>query len=187
MASPPLNAKESTRLNYYQKLTGDDSDNDKARWDKLYSKHQGYVFGKEPVQYLVDQLPKLPKGRALDLAMGEGRNAVYMAKKGFNVEGVDISEVAIRKAKRLAQENGVRIRTIAKNINKYQIEEDSYDVILDFYFLNRNMIEGMKKGLKKGGVIILENYTVEHLKYDKTQEKEYLLNRYKYHYCFHYS
>ena len=170
-----LYAKDTTRLNYFQKLTGDDADTDKARWDKLYSKHQGYVFGKDPVQFLVENLSSLPKGRALDLAMGEGRNAVYLAKKGFNVEGVDISDVALRKAKRLAQEQGVRIRTITADLNKYQIEQDSYDVIMDFYFLNRTLIPQIKNGLKKGGVVIFENYTKDQLKYDKTQNKTYLL------------
>ena len=166
----------SGKLNYFQKLTGDNTDSDKSRWDKMYSKHKGYVFGKEPAAYLVEVLPQLPKGKALDLAMGEGRNAVYLAKKGFNVDGVDISEVAVRKARKLALESGVRIKTIIADLNKYQVQQEEYDVIMDFYFLNRSLIPQIKKGLKKGGVVVFENYTIAHLKYDKTQNKEYLLN-----------
>lgn len=170
------NDSNSGKLNYFQKLTGDNSDSDKSRWDKMYSKHKGYVFGKEPAAYLVEVLSLLPKGRALDLAMGEGRNAIYLAKKGFNVDGVDISEVAIRKARRLAMEQGVRVKTIIADLNKYQVEAETYDVILDFYFLNRDLIAQIKKGLKKGGVVVFENYTRAHLKYDKAQNKAYLLN-----------
>lgn len=166
----------SGKLNYFQKLTGDNSDSDKSRWDKMYSKHKGYVFGKEPAAYLVEVLPIIPKGKALDLAMGEGRNAIYLAKKGFKVDGVDISEVAIRKARRLALEQGVRVKSIVADLNKYQVESETYDVILDFYFLNRELIAQIKKGLKKGGVVVFENYTMAHLKYDKAQNKAYLLN-----------
>ncbi len=171
------NESNSGKLNYFQKLTGDNTDSDKSRWDKMYSKHKGYVFGKEPAAYLVEVLPVLPKGKALDLGMGEGRNAIYLAKKGFNVDGVDISEVAIRKARRLAMEQGVRVKTIIADLNKYQIESETYDVILDFYFLNRDLIPQIKKGLKKGGVVVYEDYTMAHLKYDKAQNKAYLLNQ----------
>ncbi|MBI2604620.1 MAG: methyltransferase domain-containing protein [Deltaproteobacteria bacterium] len=170
-------AKPGTGLNYFQKLTGDDADTDKARWDKIYSKHKGYVFGKDPASFLVESLPLFPVGRALDIAMGEGRNAVYLAKKGFVVEGVDISEVAVRKAKRLAQDNGVRIRTVIADLNKYQIQPESYEVIMVFYFLSRPLIPQIKKGLKKGGIVVFENNTVDELKYDKTQNRAYLLER----------
>ncbi len=162
-------------LNYFQKLTGDDADTDKARWDKLYSKNKGYVFGKDPAAFLVESLPLLPVGRALDIAMGEGRNAVYLAKKGFHVVGVDISEIAIRKAKRLATENGTRIRTVIADLSKYQIQPESYEVIMDFYYLNRSLVPQIKKGLKRGGVVIFEGNTVAHMKYDKTQNRAWLL------------
>lgn len=161
---------------YFQNLTGDDADSDKARWDKLYGKHkEGYVFGKEPAGFLARNLKSLPVGRALDIAMGEGRNAVFLAKKGFDVEGVDISAVAIRKAKRLARENGVKIRTIVADLNKYQIEAGRYDVIMVFYYLQRSLVPEIKKGLKKGGVVIFETHTMGQLKHDKAQEKAYLL------------
>lgn len=162
---------------YFQALTGDDSDSDKSRWDSLYSKHKGYVFGKEPAGFLAENLERLPVGRALDIAMGEGRNAVYLAKKGFEVVGVDISDVAVRKAKRLARENNVRIHTVTQDLNKYKIEPESYDVIMVFYYLQRSLTPEIIKGLKKGGVVVFETNTVDHLKYDKTFNREYLLEK----------
>lgn len=163
-------------LSFYQQLSGDDADSDKARWDKLFSKSKGYVFGKDPSPFLVENLSLLPVGKALDLAMGEGRNAVYLAKKGFDVVGVDISDVAVKKSRRLAAENGVRFKAVIADLNKYQIVPESYDVIMVFFFLNRQLTSNIKKGLKKGGVVIFENYTLGQLKYDKTQNREYLLN-----------
>ncbi len=64
---------------------------DKDRWDKKYST-EVFIFGKEPVPFLTQNIHLLPKGRALDIAMGEGRNGVYLATQGFEVVGLDISE-----------------------------------------------------------------------------------------------
>lgn len=74
-------------------------------WDKRY-KTKGYICGTRTVKFLKENIGLLPKGKALVLAMGEGRNAVYLAKNGFEVEGCDISEFAIEKALRLAEKRG---------------------------------------------------------------------------------
>lgn len=175
--APLGHAKSGSGFTYYQKLTGEDSDSDKGRWDALYRKNKGYVFGKEPAAFLVESLPQLPIGRALDIAMGEGRNAVYLAKKGFQVTGVDISEVAIRKAKRLARESKVHIKTISEDLNKFQIAPESYDVIIVFYYLQRNLVPQIIKGLKPGGVLVMETYTVDQHKYDKAMNMAFLLKK----------
>ncbi len=145
-------------------LTGDDDFRDEqSGWDKTYAR-KGYVFGKEPASFLVKQLPLLPKGAALDIAMGEGRNAVFLAKKGFLVDGVDISSVAIRKAEELAAESGVKLRAKVADLRKYRISPRHYDVILNFYYLQRSLVPGIKEGLKSGGVVVFETHTVDHLK-----------------------
>src|SRR5277367_4823949 len=74
-------ARSDNGYTYYQRLTGDDSDTEKSRWNTLYSKSKNYVYGREPAPFLVQNLALLPVGRALDVAMGEGRNSVFLAKK----------------------------------------------------------------------------------------------------------
>jgi 2-polyprenyl-3-methyl-5-hydroxy-6-metoxy-1,4-benzoquinol methylase len=164
--------------NAYQTVTGDDSEEDRGHWDALFST-KTYVFGKEPAVFLRDVVSQLPVGQALDIAMGEGRNAVYLAKKGFQVEGVDISEVALRKAKRLARENHVSITTIAADLNGYSIKPDSYDVIININYLQRSLTREIKKGLKKGGVVVYETHTVDQLLNPggKGMRRDYLLNK----------
>lgn len=164
--------------NAYQIVTGDDSEDDRRRWDKLYNT-RNYVFGKEPASFLRDHIDRLPVGRALDIAMGEGRNAVYLAKKGFQVDGVDISEVALQKARRLARENQVSINTINADLNTYAIRPDSYLVIVNIDYLQRSLIAQIKRGLKKGGLVVYENYTVEQLKNAQGQQmrRDYLLEK----------
>jgi tellurite methyltransferase len=177
---PPVWADEvkPSGANAYQMVTGDDSEDDRRHWDKLYNT-RSYVFGKEPALFLKDHSHLLHGGRALDIAMGEGRNAVFLARRGFTVDGVDISEVALRKAKRLARENRVDITTIIADLTNYQIKPDSYNVILNFDYFQRSLIPQIKKGLKRKGIIIYENHTVDQLSNLKGQHirRDYLLNK----------
>ncbi len=111
-----------------------------------------------PSSFLRRHIHLLPPGRALDLAAGEGRNAVFLAEHGFEVEAIDISNAALRKARALARSRGVRIEAILADLDSYPIEQGRYDLIADFYFLDRLLIPKMKKGLKKGGKVIFETY-----------------------------
>jgi len=162
----------------FQKLTGDDPEDDKGRWDQLFSTHE-YVFGKEAAEFLKSKAAVIPVGRALDIAMGEGRNAVFLAKKGFAVEGVDISEVAVQKAKLLARENSVEIRTTVADLNTYQIRPESYALIANIQYLQRSLIPQIKAGLRRGGYVIYENPTVDELKRDpgRNLRRDYLLEK----------
>ncbi len=164
--------------NIYQSVTGDDSEEDRNRWDQKY-KTKTYIFGKEPAAFLRENIGLLSVGRALDIAMGEGRNAIFLAQKGFSVDGVDISEVALKKAKMLARENHVssHVNTINADLNHYTIKPESYEVIVNFYYLQRSLIAEIKKGLKKRGVVIFESYTEDQLKNKEGPRlpKDYLL------------
>lgn len=166
-----------TKTSRLMALTGDgDFGDDRTAWDKTYARVD-YVFGKDPANFLVQQVNRLPKGKALDIAVGEGRNAVYLAKKGFSVDGVDISLVGLKKASRLAAENGVKIQTINADLNTYKIKPDTYSVILNFYYLQRSLFSQIKAGLKKGGVIVFETHTMDQLKLVKqgSWERDFLL------------
>lgn len=147
---------------------------DKERWDRKYGDDK-YIFGKRPISFLVDHLPLLPKGKALDIAMGEGRNGVYLATKGFDVTGVDISEKGLEKARKLATERGVSISTRVVDLQEHQLEKNAYDVVLCSYYLQRDLFPQIIQALKSGGVAVVETYTLEHRKYRPRFREEYLL------------
>lgn len=133
---------------------------DQERWNKRY-RQKGLTLPKDPHPFLKRHFRLLPKGRVLDLAAGEGRNAIFLAEKGFDVEAVDISDVALKKARQWAKARGVSIRTSVVDLDTYSIEEERYDVIMNFYFLRRRLIPKIKKGLKKGGRVIFETYLLD--------------------------
>jgi 2-polyprenyl-3-methyl-5-hydroxy-6-metoxy-1,4-benzoquinol methylase len=134
---------------------------DQKRWDKRFGRKE-FALGKEPNAFLKKYIHLLPKGKALDIATGEGRNAVFLAQHGFEVEAVDISEKGLKKAQALTREKGVRINTFLVDLDQYQIEKERYDLIANFYFLKRRLIPRIKKGLKNGGKVIFETYLLEH-------------------------
>jgi 2-polyprenyl-3-methyl-5-hydroxy-6-metoxy-1,4-benzoquinol methylase len=136
---------------------------DQKRWDQRFGRKE-FAFGKEPNPFLKKHIRLLLKGRALDIASGEGRNAVFLAQNGFEVDAVDISEKGLKKAQKLAREKGVKINTFPVDLDQYQIEKGRYDLVTNFYFLRRSLIPKIKKGLKKGGRVIFETYILEQRK-----------------------
>ncbi len=138
---------------------------DKEKWNAKYGS-SACLAGREPSEWLVDHADLLTgKGQALDIAMGEGRHALFAALLGYDVLGVDISDVGVSRAESLARQNKLTIRTRVADLDHYQIEENTYDLILCFYFLERNLFEGIRKGLKPGGILIFETFTVDYLQY----------------------
>lgn len=146
------------------------SPRDKERWDAKYE-NEVFIFGTEPISFIRNNLKLLPKGKVLDIAMGEGRNGVYLAANGFEVEGIDISEVGLKKAHQLAEQNNTKITTRVVDLENAQLEKDKYDVVLCTYYMQRNLIPQMKAAVKKGGVVVFETYNEDYLKYRKFNPK----------------
>lgn len=138
---------------------------DKEKWNAKYDSST-CLAGREPSQWLADHTDLLAgKGKALDIAMGEGRNTLFAASLGYDVLGIDISEVGISRAETLARQNKLTIHTQIVDLDHYKIDESAYDLILCFYFLNRRLFEGICKGLRPGGTLIFETFTVDYLQY----------------------
>ena len=167
-----------TGLRYYQALTGEDGESEKSQWDRVYGRKKGYIYGKNPSPFLIETLRKykIPKGKALDLAMGEGRNTVFLARHGFEAIGVDLSPIAAKKAKFLAAENRVRIKVIVADLERYQIPKNSYDLILVFEYVQKSIVPQIIKGLRPGGVLIFESFTEEYAKQNPHYPKQMMVS-----------
>ncbi len=151
------------------------AEKDQSRWDKHYD-IEGFLFGSKPIRFLKDNIHLLPKGRALDLAMGEGRNGVYMATQGFDVLGLDISPVGLNKAHQLAEHHKVKIETRVVDLENYQLEKNAYDVIICTYYMQRDLFDQMKESLKPGGMALVETYNIDYLRYARFSRKYLLEN-----------
>ncbi len=143
----------------------------KETWDERY--RSGKYSSAEPHKLLVNLAEKLLVGKVLDLACGTGRNAIFLAAKGFQVTAVDNSAIGIEIAANRAKEKGVKIDFRVADLEKseFEIEENAYDLICDFYYLQRDLFAEMKKGVKKGGIII----STIHIYGDGEESGEFLL------------
>ena len=149
---------------------GISKEKDKSRWDSKYDT-ETYIFGKSPIPFLVENLSLLPKGKTLDIAMGEGRNGVYLATKGFDVLGLDISETGLQKAHRLAQAQNVKIETRVVDLESHSLEKNAYDLIICTYYMQRDLFPQFKEALKPGGMALVETYNMDYLKYSRFNPK----------------
>lgn len=130
----------------------------------------------QPAQFLVDNIDILPRGRALDVAMGSGKNAVYLTKMGFEVDGVDISAEAVSSALELARHFDVTIKgEVADLEGEYRISKDTYNVIICFNYLQRSPIPQIKDGLRIGGMVVYETFIVDQAWFGKPRNPSYLL------------
>lgn len=132
-------------------------------WDERYS-IKDYVYGTSPNQFFREQIEKLKAGRILMLGEGEGRNAVYAAKLGWQVDAIDSSSAAKEKALKLAEENKVSINYQVSDIFSYNFPKNKYDAV-GIIFLHMNESESKilyKKcvnALRKDRKIILELFS----------------------------
>ena len=136
-------------------------------WDERYSADE-YAYGKQPNDFLVESIKKIPVGKVLCLADGEGRNSVYLAEQGFEVTSVDSSAPGMQKADRLASERGVKINTVVSDLADFEIKAESWDAVISIFChlappLRKAVHKKVVSGLNTGGVLILEAYTPEQL------------------------
>jgi tellurite methyltransferase len=129
-----------------------------------------------PAKFLVENVGLLPKGRVLDLAMGDGRNAIYLASLGFHAEGVDISSETVKKALEVARASGVELEARVVDLEKdHYIQPAHYDVIICFRYLQRSLIPHIKNGLRNGGVLVYETFTIDQIRFGKPKNPDFLL------------
>lgn len=147
----------------------------KEFWNSRYSAVD-FAYGTDPNRFFAQEIEKLSPGLALFPAEGEGRNAVFAAKKGWDVSAFDISEAGKSKALKLAGSFGLEIKYELISAEDFQAEHASFDLLVLIFahfpshkrpFIHRNLL----RFLKPGGTIILEAFSKEHLKFNAVDEK----------------
>jgi SAM-dependent methyltransferase len=101
-------------------------------WDRRYAGVEN-LWATRPNRFLVAEVAHLPPGRALDLACGEGQNAIWLATQGWDVTGVDFSRVAIAKARPRAEREGVSSGFVCADLVEYEPEPQAFDLVLVLY------------------------------------------------------
>jgi dihydroneopterin aldolase len=134
-----------------------------------------------PAQFLKDSLPILPRGQALDVACGRGRNTLYLASQGFTVDAVDRDEQALADLASDAAQHGLTSVTIHSvdledPARPPEIPAARYEIILGFRYLHRPLFPVLLQALRPGGVLVYETFLVDnHLRYQHPRRREFCL------------
>lgn len=109
-----------------------------------------------PTPLVIQTASNLPPGSALDIACGTGRNALWLAEHGWQVDAVDGARVAIEILEQRARERGLNINARVADLEAltFTIPPASYDLICDCYYLQRSLFSGIRAGLRPGGIVI---------------------------------
>lgn len=144
-------------------------DDARAKWNARFA-GEDFAFGTEPNTWLREHAGALPPaGRVLCVADGEGRNSVWLARQGLQVDAFDIAEVGVAKARRLAAAQGVTVNFSVADVDGYAWPESAYDGVAAIFVqfadpaLRERLFTRMAASLKPGGVLVLQGYTPEQL------------------------
>lgn len=147
----------------------------KERWNERY-RNEAFAYGTDPNVFLKEELPKLSPGKILFAAEGEGRNAVFAAKSGWNVSAFDISEEGQKKAMILAERNNVKLDYRVGELKSLGFKENSFDALALIYAhfpadIKSDLHKSLLGLLRRGAFIIFEAFSKNHLEFIKINEK----------------
>ena len=124
----------------------------RTRWNRRYRSDPP---PSDPSDLVVEYVDTLPRGRALDVACGGGRNAIFLAEHGFDVVGVDSSDIGLEHARARAERAGVDVEFVCVDVHEFEL--DTYDVIVVSNFRIRERLPDLLRALEPGGVILYEH------------------------------
>jgi tellurite methyltransferase len=136
----------------------------RERWNERRSEGGFEPFPDTPADWLVEHRRLLGDGgRALDVACGDGRNALYLARLGFEVDAVDVSDVAIDALRAAAPERAPSVRPQVIDLERESLPVAEYDVVLNFNYLKRDLFGALERALLPGGWLVFETLGRAHI------------------------
>ena len=140
-------------------------------WNRRYAGAE-FLFGTQPNEWLREHVGALPEaGRILSVADGEGRNSVWLARQGFQVDAFDVAERAVQKARDFAQREGATVNFTVADCDGFAWPQATYDGVVAIFVqfadphTRARLFANMVRSLKPGGVLVLQGYTPKQLEY----------------------
>jgi SAM-dependent methyltransferase len=149
---------------------------DRERWNRRYATAHG---SDRPARFLTEIFSAngwpVARGRALDLASGGGRNALFLAEQGFEVLAIDVSAVALEQGRRRAEEKGLAIEWRQADLEQVRLPEASFALVVNFNYLQRSLFPQIKNALTVGGYAVFETYLIDQQALGHPKNPAYLL------------
>jgi len=148
----------------------------RAEWESRY--HERPDDGvRPPSRFLVEQRHRLPPGRAIDVACGDGRNALFLARHGWTVEAVDFAHAGLAALLAVARRDRLSIAALQADLEQYPLPRQRYDVVVNVRYLQRSLIDALKAAVRSGGVVVFETFIRDQQQLGHPRNPAFLLER----------
>ncbi len=155
------------------------TDHDRVRWDDIYRQREQRAYP-APDPLLLNYTPPVsaPRvARALDLAGGVGQNGLWLAEQGYTVDIVDISRLALKRARDEMTARGLRsVNLLQMDLDAVELNTEYYDLVCVFRFLKREFLPRLRASVTIGGRVIYQTFNLRHLEQVPAFNPDYLLN-----------
>jgi len=150
------------------------SQDERERWDRRYAQGE-YVARTQPTPFLDEWLDRIPVGRALDVATGTGRNALHLAEAGYEVDAIDISAVAVGRAREEAARRGLEVNWVVADLDEDPLPGRDYDLVTVLRYRNPALWPRLVQALAPDGWVVIEHHLRTHLDVEGPDSPEFRL------------
>jgi len=147
---------------------------ERAKWEARYTGRAETVID-PPSSFLTEHRALLPAGRALDVAAGDGRNALWLARQGFTVDAIDLAYAGLARMAATARREGLIVRGIQADLEHFPLPSDRYAVVVNSRYLQRSLFDGLRRAVQPGGVIVFETFLREQARLGHPRNPAFLL------------
>lgn len=146
---------------------------DRRKWEDRYRTAE--MAPRPPSCLLASRIDSLPRGRALDLASGDGRHALFLAAHGYHVDAIDIAATGLLRLTAAARSAGLTVHAVQADLEHYALPPNRYDVVVAIRYLQRSLFAQMRRALRPGGVVVVETFLIDQRRIGHPSNPDFLL------------
>jgi SAM-dependent methyltransferase len=128
-----------------------------------------------PSAFLAEHVGQLPPGRALDVACGDGRHALYLARQGWQVDAIDFARAGLQRLRAAAGREQLRVHAVQADLEQFPLPRDRYDVVVNVRYLQRSLFDPLKAAARRGGMVVFETFLRDQQQLGHPRNPAYLL------------
>ena len=147
---------------------------DRARWEARYATRAD-APATAPSRLLVENRERLPTGRALEVACGDGRNALWIARQGLTVDAIDIASAGLLRLAAAARSEHLAVQPIQADLEQFPLPDSRYAVVVNIRYLQRSLFPALRHAVQPGGVVVFETFLRDQAQFGHPRNPAFLL------------
>jgi SAM-dependent methyltransferase len=148
---------------------------DRTHWEQRYGSKTSRTLP-APSDFVV-QHQGLIRGRVLDIACGDGRNAVFLARRGHVVDGIDIALAGLLRAREIARGEGLQLHLLQADLDQFALPVARYGAVIHVRYLQRSLFPQIERALEPGGILLFESFLIDQMHFGHPRNPDFLLRR----------